>query len=263
MLSIPVDDRGLAYGDGVWETLAVKEEIPLLLDEHLTRLQWGVSALRLQGLDLDSLKQQILEQCKNIERGVLKLIVTRGSSQRGYNPAGLTTPRIILHMNPAPSYPSTYHDLGIVLGLVTGIRLAYQPFLAGFKHLNRLEQVLARAECAAEWQEGLVMDHHHHVIEGTMSNLFIYTQDQVLVTPEVSGCGIAGIMRAQVLKIAHECGIQCRIQPLFVQDVLNARSVLMTNSVMGLWPVREFKQQHYVIADSIQILQQQLKPYCL
>lgn len=262
MLSVPVDDRGLAYGDGVWETIAVKDGVPLLLEEHLARLSWGAQVLNLQGLDLSTLKQQLVEYCQQTERGVLKLIVTRGSGQRGYNPAGLKQPNIILQINAAPHYPSTYYDQGIVLGLCQ-TRLAYQPLLAGFKHLNRLEQVLARAEFTTHWQEGLVLDYANHVIEGTMSNIFIYTQDHRLMTPDLSGSGIAGIMRGQVLKAAEQLGIVCHIQPLLLQDVLSARSVFMTNSLIGLWPVREFNQQHYVIADSIHTLQQQLKPYCL
>ncbi|MEN9434879.1 MAG: aminodeoxychorismate lyase [Pseudomonadota bacterium] len=264
MLSVPIDDRGLTYGDGVWETIAVKAGTPLLLDEHLERLAWGARTLQLQGLNLGTLKQQVLKKCQStsIERAVLKLIITRGSGQRGYNPVGLNTPRIVIQINPAPIYPSTYYDQGIVVGLCK-TRLAYQPLLAGFKHLNRLEQVLARAEFESTWQEGLVLDYAGQVIEGTMSNVFIYTHDQVLITPDLSGCGIAGIMRAQVLKMAQGLGIPCRIQPLLVQDVLNAHSVLMTNSLIGLWPVREFNQQHYVIADSIHTLQQQLKPYFL
>lgn len=264
MLSIPVDDRGLAYGDGVWETIAVKAGIPLLLEEHLARLQWGLEALRLKGLDLSLLKQQLLEAGSQTERGVLKVIVTRGSGQRGYNPAGLQEPRTIIQLHTAaPNYPSTYYDQGIVLGLVKGIRLASQPFLAGFKHLNRLEQVLARAECESHWQEGLIMDSLNFVIEGTMSNVFIYTKQNVLITPPLEACGIAGIMRAQVLKLAQQMGVEVRVETLRVQDVLNAQSVFMTNSVIGLWPVREFQQQHYVIAASIQTLQQQLQPYCL
>lgn len=263
MLSIPVDDRGLAYGDGVWETIAVKAGNPLLLEEHLARLQWGLEALRLKGLDLTLLKQQLLEACSATERGVLKVIVTRGSGQRGYNPVGLNEPRTIIQLSPAPRYPPEYASQGIVLGLVTGIRLAYQSYLAGFKHLNRLEQVLARAQWEDHWQEGLMMDFHNFVIEGTMSNVFIYTSQHELMTPPIAACGIAGIMRAQVLKLAQQSGMEVRIQTLRVQDVLNAHSVFMTNSVIGLWPVREFRQQHYVIADSIQTLQQQLQPYCL
>ncbi|WP_020560664.1 aminodeoxychorismate lyase [Thiofilum flexile] len=263
MLSIPVDDRGLAYGDGLWETIAVKDGILLLLDEHLARLELGSQILRIRGLDLMALKQELEEYCKDTERGVLKLIVTRGSSQRGYNPAGLTTPRIIIQLHPAPDYPRSYYEQGITLGLVAGIRLAYQPYLTGLKHLNRLEQVLGRAECEAHWQEGLMMDHQHYVIEGTMSNVFIYTQEQVLITPYLSGSGIEGIMRGQVLKLAQQLGIECRTDLLRVQDILSARSVFVTNSVIGLWPVREFKQQSYVIADTIHTLQQQLKPYCL
>ncbi len=129
------------------------------------------------------------------------------------------------------------------------MRLGCNPGLAGVKHLNRLEQVLARAE----WDdpsivEGLMRDADGHVVEGTMSNLFAVL-DGVLLTPELSLCGVRGIMREIVLETAARCGLAPVERKIPTEALLRADEVFLTNSLIGVWPVRRFESEEFPVGD--------------
>lgn len=251
---LPVSDRGLLYGDGVWETIGVVQGKPQWLEWHLQRLQTGLQALGIQPLEWDDFQQNILLACAGQDRAILKLIITRGTGQRGYNPNATSPPTRILQLTPWAEYPSAYTATGIRLTLCA-TRLAHQPRLAGFKHLNRLEQVLARAEFGNDYQEGLVRDYHDNVIEGTMSNLFILDEDGTVSTPVLTQCGITGIMRRYIIQTLEKFSVECHIRALTLSDVEQAQALFMTNSLIGLWPVREFSGKQYNIPPLLRELQ--------
>lgn len=253
---LPLTDRGLLYGDGVWETLLVKAGQPQFLDWHLERLRHGLQVLQIALPDWDALRlrQEIHAACQTPEQAVLKIIITRGAGQRGYNPKTASPPTRIVQITPWAGYPPEYAQQGIRVTRCT-TRLAQQPLLAGFKHLNRLEQVLARAEFGDDYQEGLVSDTAGQVIEGTMSNLFLINAKGEVLTPDLSQCGIAGVMRRFILQTLAESGIQCHIQAVTDRDVEQAQALFMTNSLMGVLPVREYIGKYYAIPPLIRELQ--------
>ena len=255
---LPVTDRGLLYGDGVWETIGVKQGQPQLLAWHLERLQCGLRALAIPEPDSALLQQEIATLCTQqaavLPRAVLKIMVTRGAGVRGYNPQGCEQPTRIVQLTPWAQYPDSYYTQGIRLTLCE-TRLARQPRLAGFKHLNRLEQVLARSEFGAAFQEGLVRDDAEHVIEGTMSNLFVLLPDGVVITPDLQACGIAGVMRRLVMQSLAEQGVECRVQAVTLADIAHAQALFLTNSLIGLWFVREFMGRCYTMPPLIRTLQ--------
>lgn len=251
---LPITDRGLLYGDGVWETIGVQQGKPQLLDWHLQRLSTGLQALNIGFPNIETLRSEIFNACATQERAALKLIVTRGTGQRGYNPQTTTAPTRILQLSAWANYPARYTEQGIRLTLCE-TRLAHQPRLAGFKHLNRLEQVLARAEFGSDYQEGLVCDYDGNVIEGTMSNLFVVRTDDSVCTPDLTQCGIAGVMRRYITQTLEKFGSQCHIHPLTPKDVEQAHALFMTNSLIGLWPVREFSGKQYTIPPLLRDLQ--------
>ena len=234
---LPLGDRGLAYGDGLFETIAVRGGRSVLLSRHLTRLAEGLRRLAID-LDLVALEAELHAFFSELGEGVAKLIITRGEGLRGYAPPQPAQPRRILLGNPLPSYPAANAEQGVCLyPCVT--RLAEQPLLAGLKHLNRLEQVLARGE----WQdptfaEGLMRDQSGRVIEGVYSNLFLL-KDGVLTTADLSRCGVAGVMRAEVLEQARRLGISCEVRDIGYDELLGADEVFLCNSLYGIWPVRE------------------------
>lgn len=250
---LPILDRGLAYGDGLFETIAVQRGQPRLLARHLARLQQGAQRLYLP-LDLTLLQAELLAFCAELGEGVAKLIVTRGEGLRGYAPPQPSRPCRVLLGNPAPAYPAVHAEQGVRL-FPCATRLAEQPLLAGLKHLNRLEQVLARAE----WQdpayaEGLMCDSSGRVIEGVYSNLFL-CKDGQLLTAELSRCGVAGVMRAEVLAQAEALGIAVQVRDISSAELLAADEVFLCNSLYGIWPVRELQGHDWPVGPLTRKLQ--------
>jgi 4-amino-4-deoxychorismate lyase len=232
-----LSDRGLHYGDGLFETIAIRASAPCLWTEHLDRLRLGAVRLGIPLPDPDLLLRECLALIRDIAAGVVKLILTRGSGGRGYRPPAVPSPTRILALFPQPSYPAAWAEGGVTLRWC-GTPLGENPRLAGIKHLNRLEQVLARAEWDDEAvAEGLMCDPRGRVIAGTMSNVFVYTGGRLL-TPRLDTCGVAGTARALVLSLAPGYGIAVAEADLRRVDLEGANGVFLTNAVLGIWPVR-------------------------
>ena len=243
--TISVLDRGLHYGDGLFETLKVLRGRPLFLEQHLQRLRQGCERLRLAQPQWNALREETQILAKDAERAVLKILLTRGQGGRGYRIAERSSTNRIIIRYPFPHYPEHFYRHGVEVRMCD-TRLAANPQLAGIKHLNRLEQVLARSE----WQEesiaeGLMMDHNGHIVEATMSNVFLVGNGR-LCTPDVKTCGIAGIMRQQVLDMAQDLGISHDITEVKKSDLLTASEIFLTNSVIGIWPVRKVLAEAYI-----------------
>jgi len=253
---ISVLDRGLAYGDGLFETFRVRQGRPCLWQEHMARLQNGCDRLDIPRPDLQLLEKEAIELCAGVADGVLKLIFTRGTGGRGYRIPDTPIPWHGFSLHPAPTYPDRFKNEGIG-ARICQTRLGRNPALAGIKHLNRLEQVLARKEWSDEFQEGLMLDVDAQVIEGTMSNLFLITKHGLL-TPALTECGIEGVMRSRILEWAEGEGIPCDLRSnIRLEDVFSADSLFFTNSVIGVWPVRQLEDMNYSLDN--EILQQLLR----
>ncbi|WP_220815959.1 aminodeoxychorismate lyase [Pseudomonas paralcaligenes] len=234
---LPLGDRGLAYGDGLFETIAVRGGRAILLPRHLARLGEGLRRLSID-LDLPALEAELRAFFAELGDGVAKLLITRGDGLRGYAPSQPSKPRRILLGSPLPGYPASHAQEGIRL-YPCATRLAEQPLLAGLKHLNRLEQVLARGEWSdPAFAEGLMRDVSGRVIEGVFSNLFLI-RDGVLLTADLSRCGVAGVMRAELLEQVARLGIPCAVRDIAFDELAQADEVFVCNGVYGIWPVRE------------------------
>jgi 4-amino-4-deoxychorismate lyase len=234
---LPATDRGLHYGDGLFETIAVINGSLCLWSAHMERLQHGCKVLGLPMPDIQQLHDEALSLCGSEERAVIKLVITRGSGGRGYRPPQHVLPQRILFRYPWPDYSDL--SQGIQLR-VCQTPLACNPALAGIKHLNRLEQVLARAEWDdVATHEGLMCDLDGQVKEGTMSNLFWVDEGQ-LFTPDLSRCGVAGVMRAQVMALARDLGIRVHTAEIHPDELVQMDEIFITNSLIGIWPVARF-----------------------
>jgi 4-amino-4-deoxychorismate lyase len=232
---LSVKDRGLAYGDGLFATLGVRHGVPQLLERQLARLALGCRRLALP-CEQSLLRNELLAFAAQMGEGVLKLIITRGDGQRGYAAPQPCQVRRILQAAPLPSYPAVNAAHGVQL-FPCLTRLAEQPLLAGIKHLNRLEQVLARAEWQSDmYAEGLMCDATGRVVEAVYSNLFVVQAGQLL-TPALTRCGVAGVMRAELLAQAMQLGITVLEQDLSYAQLLAADEVFVCNSLYGVWPV--------------------------
>ncbi|MDQ7090998.1 MAG: aminodeoxychorismate lyase [Methylococcales bacterium] len=235
---INVADRGFQYGDGLFETIEILNSQLVFFEQHLQRLIQGCERLLFPPLDRQRITEEALHSAKNCSHGILKIIITRGTGGRGYQQPQTIIPTRVLSRHPFPDYPDSFQKQGINVKLCQQ-RLALNPTLAGLKHLNRLEQVLARAEWSdLAIQEGLMRDLNGHVIEGTMSNIFFVT-DNKLYTPSLEQAGIAGIMRGFVLEKAATLGIECQQGIVTLQTLLAADEIFMTNSIIGIWAVNQ------------------------
>ncbi|RTE64307.1 aminodeoxychorismate lyase [Amphritea opalescens] len=240
--TLPVADRGLAYGHGLFETIALNGSEPTAWQAHLERLKAGAKRLHIPLPDnIDQSLQQDLQtllapQVSPTQRQVLKITITRGCGGRGYAVDDTVPINRIVQLSEFPSYPDNPAQQGITTRLCQ-TRLAIAPQLAGIKHLNRLEQVLARAEWSAtDIREGLVLDAEGYLMEGTMSNLF-WCKNGVLYTPSLDRCGVKGIVRQRIIALAEEKNITLHTG-LFTADVLQqADEVFLCNSIIAIWPV--------------------------
>lgn len=221
----------LQYGDGLFETVAIHDGRLLLWREHIRRLMAGIERLGLSPIDAALLTAEAETLAATQSLAILKIIVVRGAKGRGYRPVAAPTDRI-LTLWPWPDRPADDH--APVFWCRTA--LARQPLLAGLKHLNRLEQVLAQRELVDPYWEGLMQDTQRWVIEGTMTNLFV-VEGGILTTPILDQAGVAGVMRDQVMRRARESGMVVRLDNLTSMRVMEADEVFLSNSVIGVRPV--------------------------
>ena len=235
--AVPVTDRGLAYGDGLFETIAVVNGVPKLLHGHLARLQQGLERLRVTGVALPAIASAIGEAAAAVGgEGALKLMLTRGDAPRGYAPPENANPRWWLQAFPwtCPTEPAAGARVA-----VSTVRLGEQPLLAGLKHLNRLEQVLARAEYPpAVADEALMLDGAGRVVCATAANVFAVKKGQVF-TPDLTRCGVAGVVRSALLTAGGTQALPWAFTTtdLTLDWLLAADEVFLTSALRGVWPV--------------------------
>ncbi|MGA7750681.1 MAG: aminodeoxychorismate lyase [Gallionella sp.] len=240
--SISIRDRGLLYGDGVFRTLRALHGKAQHWPLHYQKLQHDCTALGIACPGMPLLFAEMDRLLMQYPDGAVKLIVTRGPGIRGYAPPAQTTPTHIWDISPLPDYPDDRATLGIKARLCQ-LRLSRQPRLAGIKHLNRLENVLAAAESSdANVAEGLLMDAEGNVIEGTRSNLFLVLRGK-LITPELSRCGVAGVQRDRVIAWAAQHNMPLQVRDIGLDEVLHADELFVVNSIIGMWPIRELDQR--------------------
>jgi 4-amino-4-deoxychorismate lyase len=239
-------DRGLAYCDGLFETMAASEGRIRWLDLHLDRLEEGCRRLEIPAPSRSLVAREIGAHCPARGRAVVKLIVTRGTGARGYLPPDPATPTRVLGVSSWPDYPRQHYLHGISVRVCT-LRLGENPALAGIKHLCRLEQVLAQLELRGQAvQQGLLLDFGGRVVGCTSSNLFA-VHGSVLRTPSLVRCGIKGVMRRAVLESARTLGVRAEESELELADVLAADELFVTNSLFGIWPVSDLDGRRFAI----------------
>lgn len=228
-------DRGHAYGDGLFETLrAHRGELPWW-ERHWARLSHGAQRLRLSLPDQDQVRAQARELLAG-EDAVLKLILGRGEGGRGYAPPAQAAPVWTISRHPLPP-PAP--DAGLTLRWCD-LRVAVQPALAGLKHCNRLEQVLARAEWDhPDVHEGLLLNTDDELVGATAANVFMLRAG-LWFTPPVDRCGIAGVCRQVLIDRAN-----IRVRPLNVHDIARADAVFLCNAVRGILPVARLGEQQW------------------
>jgi 4-amino-4-deoxychorismate lyase len=248
--SVPVDDRSVQYGDGLFETVAIRDAQPRFWDLHLERLttgcdRLGICAPKQRALRAD-LAAGLAATAIDTEWATAKIVVSSGTGPRGYKRPDNASPTVRIGLfGGLRLTPETYRDGA--RALVCQTRLAQQPLLAGIKSLNRLEQVLARAEWDdAQILEGLMLDTGDRLICGTMSNVFI-VRNNVIATPAITRCGVAGVMRRHVLAQLAREGVACDVRDIHVDELDDSDEIFLTNSQFGVLPVRQLAARQLAV----------------
>lgn len=253
-------DRALHFGDGLFETIACRRGRPRFLSLHLQRLQSGCERLAIGGIDLEDTRGEVMALASEVESAIIKVLLTRGTAlARGYGVTGRETATRVTFRYPWPSETGAESQDGIA-ARTAALRLGENPALAGLKHCNRLELVLARREWTdPAVTEALLFSSSGRLVSGTMSNVFI-VDSSGLRTPRVDLCGVAGVMRRVVLREAARAGIATREDILDATDLQRADEVFVTNARMGIWPVRALDGRTLRVGSVTRQLQALLQP---
>ncbi|HUJ52160.1 MAG TPA: aminodeoxychorismate lyase [Steroidobacteraceae bacterium] len=257
---ISVLERGLHYGDGLFETIACLGGQPRFLERHLARLGGGCARLRIPLGDTAELGREVCELAAGTARAIVKVLVTRGAAvTRGYAPSGCEHATRITLRYAWPADDPLLAERGVRVRIAT-LRLGENPALAGLKHCNRLEQVLARAEWSdPDVSESLMFSSSAALVSGTMSNVFL-VRDAALLTPRLDRCGVAGVMRAVVLAAAAAAGIAAEERLLAGDALAAADEIFLTSALIGIRPVRELQGVPLTVGPVTRRLQAALAP---
>jgi 4-amino-4-deoxychorismate lyase len=249
--SVPADDRGLQYGDGVFETILVRNGIARFLALHRERMQRGLTRLGIPfrpDAVLDADIAPAIAMAPPL--AVLKIIITRGSAaRRGYAPSDRdASARRIVTLWPTEPMAPELIEQGASLDIAR-LRLPESSPFAGLKHLNRLENVMAAAEGLGHGEfDALMFEMTDHLVSGTACNVFLVKGGEIL-TPRVDRAGVAGVMRAIVLREAPLLGIAVHEQDLAIRDVITADGIFITNARIGVVPVRRVREHAFGMTD--------------
>lgn len=246
---INIENRGLAYGDGLFTTAKVVDGKIQYLSSHVHRLLSGCKKLAICAPNKIELTEQLTQVAKQYNLAVLKVIITASNGGRGYARAIELSSDIIIMVH---NYPTHYEELaieGITLGN-SKQQIGINPMLSGLKHLNRLEQVLLRQELVKTKEDDLVVTNiNDEVIEATSANLFFWLNDK-LYTPDVTNSGVNGIMRQTILKHYPDT----IIKSVTLADLASSKAIFICNCVMGVMPVKNYNGQSLSITLSQGIL---------
>ncbi|GAA6133519.1 aminodeoxychorismate lyase [Oceaniserpentilla sp. 4NH20-0058] len=245
-------NRAAQFADGLFETMVLKSGMILGLRHHVMRMSQGLSRLNIALPDenlaefFESYARSFVD-LSGVKNGVLKVVVSRGDSQRGYGYDKSIKPHVTAFYNSAPEYSNEIYSSGVDVTILN-TQCSIQPQLAGLKHLNRLENVLAKAELGDLAFEGLMVNHLKFIIEGAMSNVF-FEKNSELITPKLDVSGVAGVMRQCVMNYAVKNGIKITEVNITTDDLSAISKGFICNSVMGIVPIKTLLKREFKIGE--------------
>ena len=244
-------DRGFAYGDGVFRTMKMVGGLPDNWPLHYQKLVADCAAINIVCPSAELLMSDLQQLFSPIDLSenqlaIAKIIITRGEGNRGYTPPAITAPMRVVTQSAMPQYPDILFSEGVSL-TVCETRLASQAKLAGIKHLNRLENVLARMEWTDAHMtngiaDGIMLDSAGNVIECTSANIFARFGD-ILTTPSLHQCGVAGITRQRIIDLAYTLSLKATVEVIDLPTLLSADEVIICNSLYGAWQVKTIQDK--------------------
>ncbi|MFP4561005.1 MAG: aminodeoxychorismate lyase [Thiohalorhabdus sp.] len=240
--AIPVSDRGFQYGDGIFETLAARGGRLLDGAAHLERLRQGADLLGIPApapAHLAAEAEGLVAQQGAGERNVIKILVSRGPGGRGLAPPAHPEPTRVVMRLPWPEHPAEWRRTGVRTVLCRTRQVSGDALDGRIKSMNQLNHIVARMEWTdPDIAEGLLQDHEERLVEGTATNLFL-VRDGVLQTPDLTGAGLPGVTRRRILELARATGLPTEEGEVREVDLEHAEEAFLTNSIIGVWPIRE------------------------
>ncbi|MEC4724851.1 aminodeoxychorismate lyase [Shewanella sp. D64] len=237
-------DRGLAYGDGLFATMRIVKGEVQFLPAHFARLTQGAKRLGFAWSASPTLAEQLKQLALTQRNACVKLLLSRGVGGRGYAAPSPCLVNEVVFLSAFPQHYCLWQREGISLAL-SDILLAKQPRLAGIKHLNRLEQVLIKSIQLPEgFDDWLVLDNDGSIIESSIANLF-FIKERTIFTPAITHCGVAGMMREQVIYALIDLGYNLDIKPIHHNDLAQFEHCFMTNSLLGLVDIKQIDSIAY------------------
>lgn len=255
---VSIKDRSLNYGDGVFETIVVHGNKLHYWKAHYERLQKGCKVLGIK----TPIEVELLSDIKKLDlredAAILKIIVSRGAGGRGYLADKSIEPTVIISLNKWPNFVNQYQQQGIHTRLCQH-RLIINPALAGIKHLNRIDQVIARNEWHNnQIEEGLMLDQDDYLVEGTGTNLFMKIEDQWFTAP-VSSCAVAGVVRDAVIDYLNKNNLSLTERNLPQTELNSVKEMFVCNSVWGIVPVLSCEGHQFEIGGDTRRLQMEFE----
>jgi 4-amino-4-deoxychorismate lyase len=245
--AVSVLDRGLQFADGLFETIAYVNGKPRLWERHMARLAAGCARLAMPAPDNGVLRAEADRACVNASGAIVKIMLTRGSG-----PA--SSPTMIVTSRDWPADLDAQLGDGVV-ARISDTRISRNPLLAGIKHLNRLEYVLAEGDRRPDdARETILRDTQGYVIETCRANIFLVRKGR-LYTPELRYSGVCGVMRAEIIELAKNLGIPVNVAWFTPRALFDADEVFVTNAVMGVCPVRRIEDQPFALGPVTRTLQ--------
>lgn len=239
--TLSAGDRAVQFGDGCFTTLKVERQQIVMLEQHLTRLRTDTTRLRLPPPDWQQLRAHLVNIAEQqSETMVLKVIISRGQGGRGYSSANFTAPTVIVSVSPYPHHYPCWQQAGIEL-ILSPIPLGKNPYLAGIKHLNRLEQVLIKQYIDDQQaDEALVVDIEGLLVECCSANIF-WRQGEQVYTPLLDNAGVNGLMRQRIIQLLADSPYTLQQVAESPQALALCDEVLVCNTLMPIIPVNAIR----------------------
>ncbi|MFM2590456.1 aminodeoxychorismate lyase [Vibrio sp. TBV020] len=255
--TISLSDRSFQYGDGCFTTMLTREGRIQHWSKHVKRMNACLDLLAIPHPDWHEVENWLNRAVKSDAKAGLKLHISRGEGGRGYSPTQVASPNVTISDFIYPPHYEQWVSTGLELGICR-TRLGHNPLLAGHKHNNRLEQVLAKAELDEDGNaDGVVLDICDYVVETTMANLF-WVKDGTLFTPDLRNAGVSGVMRRLVLEYAENLPLESSIGDFKLEDILSADEVFISNSVLGVAPIKRIGTTSFDIGKMTKRIQEMI-----
>jgi 4-amino-4-deoxychorismate lyase len=250
-------DRAFQYGDGIFRTFVVENKKPRHWKYQYKKIIEDCLAIKIKPPKEKELLSDIASLFRNNKKAVGKFIISRGLSERGYKFNKDIVHNRFLIKTKMPSYPKAIFSSGVNL-YVCKHRLN-PSILSGVKHLNRLENVMARQEWKSDqYADGILLDTDGNVIECISSNIFMRI-GKVIYTPKIRDVGIKGVTRELTIKISSQLGFKVKEAIFSLNKLLEADEVLITNSLFGVLQVKKIKNISWKHQKSASLFNQSLE----